>query len=112
MFRISYIRQMKMFKQLYLYILECSDQSFYTGVTNDVNRRIDEHNEGIDEDSYTYTRRPVKVVYWEMFQNYDAAIKREKQLKGWSRKKKIALINDDINMLKTLSNLKNIEKRE
>lgn len=101
-----------MFKQLYVYILECSDQSFYVGVTNDVNRRIDEHNEGIDSSSYTFSRRPVKVVYWEMFQNYNSAIEREKQLKGWSRKKKIALINDNINELKRLSNLKNIENRE
>lgn len=103
---------MKVFKQLYVYILECSDKSFYVGVTNDVNRRIDEHNEGIDSSSYTYSRRPVTVVYWEMFQNYNSAIQREKQIKGWSRQKKIALINDDINGLKRLSNLKNIEKRE
>jgi putative endonuclease len=99
-----------MFKQLYVYILECSDQSFYVGVTNDVNRRIDEHNEGIDSSSYTYSRRPVKVVYYEMFQHYTSAIEREKQLKGWNRKKKIALINDNINELKRLSNLKKIKR--
>ncbi len=101
-----------MFKQLYVYILECSDKSFYVGVTNDVNRRIEEHNEGVDSSSYTYSRRPVSVVYWEMVQNYCSAIEREKQIKGWSRKKRIALINEDINELKRLSNLKNIERRE
>ena len=54
----------------------------------------------------------MSVVYWEMFQNYHSAIEREKQIKGWSSKKKIALINDDINELKRLSNLKNIERRQ
>jgi putative endonuclease len=103
---------MKMFKQLYVYILECSDLSFYVGVTNDINRGIDEHNEGIDSSSYAFKRRPVKLVYWEMFQNYVTAIGREKRIKGWSRKKKVALIMDNLNEIKRLSNIKNIENRE
>ncbi len=103
---------MSIFKLLYVYILECSDGSFYTGVTYDLNKRMDEHQEGIHSDSYTYSRRPVVLKYWESFQNYNVAILREKQIKGWSRKKKIALIEENQDKLKQLSNEKNIFKRE
>ncbi len=88
---------------LWLYIVECSDRSFYTGVKNDLERRIFEHNEGIIVDCYTHNRRPVKLVYSEEFSNYLDAINREKQVKGWSRAKKKALIENDFRKLKELS---------
>ncbi|MES2560978.1 MAG: GIY-YIG nuclease family protein [Bacteroidota bacterium] len=100
------------FKQLYVYIAECSDESFYTGVTNDFNRRIDEHNSEKNYNSYTFSRRPVTLKYIEPFRDFNSAIAREKQIKGWSRAKKLALINGNINLLKQLSNRKNIDKRE
>ena len=79
-------------KRYSTYILHCADDSYYTGMTNDLERRITEHDEGINEGSYTADRRPVKLVWWENFKYVDLAIAREKQIKGWSRKKKEALI--------------------
>jgi len=77
---------------LYVYIVECCDKSFYTGVTKDLDRRIAEHNEGVNTKSYTFTRRPVNLVYYEDHTDPYFAIQREKQIKGWSRRKKIAMI--------------------
>lgn len=91
----------------YVYILKCNDNSFYTGVTNDLDRRINEHNTG-EIKGFTSSRLPVKLVYSHRFTNIDDAIKFEKQVKGWSRKKKEALINNDIESLIKLSNEKKI----
>ena len=52
---------------MYVYILECSDRSFYTGVTNDIDRRVEEHQSGENKEAYSYSRRPVKLVYSEFF---------------------------------------------
>ncbi len=93
-------------KVYYFYILLCSDNSYYTGITNNIDKRIIEHNHSLDKTSYTYSRRPVKIVYQEIFQNPNDAIMWEKRIKGWSRKKKEALINDDFVELKRLSNQK------
>ncbi len=89
---------------MYVYILECSDRSFYTGVTNDIDRRVDEHQSGENKEAYTYSRRPVKLVYSEFFIDPTDAINFEKQIKGWTRKKKIALIKGDFKALVRLSN--------
>ena len=78
----------------YTYILKCSDQSYYVGVTNDVEKRLVEHQEGINSTCYTHSRRPLELVYFEKFIDILQAIAREKQLKGWSRKKKEALIEE------------------
>ncbi|MDD5341525.1 MAG: GIY-YIG nuclease family protein [Patescibacteria group bacterium] len=83
----------------YVYIVECSDKSYYTGVTNNIDRRIWEHNNDEDSKHYTYNRRPVILKYLESFQNIDSAIVREKQIKGWTRKKKEALMRGDENEL-------------
>ena len=89
---------------MYVYILECSDHSFYTGVTNDIDRRFEEHQSGENKEAYTYSRRPVKLVNSEFFIDPTDAINFEKQIKGWTRKKKIALINGDFKALVRLSN--------
>jgi putative endonuclease len=94
-------------KNYYVYIIECKDKSFYTGVTNSIEKRISEHNFGIDSNSYTYYRRPIKLVFSQYFTNIDDAIRAEKQIKGWSRKKKLALINDDFDLLKGLARCQN-----
>ena len=91
---------------LFVYIVKCSDGSFYTGVTNDVDRRVSEHNEGDNPKAYTYRRRPVKLVYFEDHSDPYYAISREKQIKGWSRKKKIAMIQGEWEKLPELSKSK------
>ena len=93
-------------KKYFVYILKCSDNSFYTGITNNIEKRINEHQSGINSKCYTHSRRPVKLVFYEEFQNPNEAISKEKQIKGWSRKKKQALINNDFEELKRLSNFK------
>jgi len=75
-----------------VYILICADKSYYTGVTNDIDRRVNEHQLGSNSKAYTFTRRPVKVVFQEHFKDVNQAIAFEKQVKGWRRAKKEALI--------------------
>jgi len=75
----------------YVYIICCSDNSLYTGVTTDVSRRIKEHNQKSGA-NYTRTRTPVKLVYQESHPTRSSALKREVQIKKWSRAKKIDLI--------------------
>lgn len=91
----------------FVYILKCSDDSYYTGMTNDIERRLLEHENGFNHDSYTHSRRPVELVFYEEFDNPDLAIEYEKKIKGWSRKKKEALINENWDMLKKLSECRN-----
>ena len=88
---------------IFLYILKCKDNSYYVGVTNNVERRILEHNLGENPRSYTYKRRPVELVFHESFSDPYVAFQRETQIKGWSRKKKEALINGDFDNLVALS---------
>ncbi len=90
-------------KKYYVYILKCNDNSFYTGVTNNLERRVKEHSVGENKKSYTYSRRPLELVWHEMFQDINKAIQKEKQIKGWSRKKKEALINSNFKELVKLS---------
>lgn len=89
--------------QYFVYILECSDRSFYTGVCNDVERRLGEHEAGESKGCYTHSRRPVKLLYNEEFADVNEAIAREKQIKGWSRAKKKALIEGNWSKLISLS---------
>ena len=97
---------MKLYHNYFVYIVECSDKSYYTGITNDVDGRVEEHNMGINERAYTYTRRPVTLKYFERFQDVLQAIAFEKQVKGWSRKKKEALFNSDWEQIKKLAKKK------
>jgi putative endonuclease len=90
----------------YIYIVECKDWSYYIGITNDIEKRLLEHNTGQDESCYTFTRRPVELKYFETFTDVNQAIAREKQLKGWSRKKKQALIAQNFENLKELAKAK------
>lgn len=90
-------------KNFFVYILNCSDGSYYTGITNDVFLRVDQHNQGLDPKAFTFSRRPVKLVWHEEFLNPEEAISREKQIKGWNRKKKEALIGGNYDLLPGLS---------
>src|SRR5882672_3851041 len=89
-----------------VYILLCSDNSYYTGLTNDLDKRIWQHETGFFSDCYTYKRRPVKLMWHTRVETNEEANKLEKQIKGWSRKKKEALIKGDMEELKKLSNSK------
>ena len=77
----------------YTYILECKDQTLYTGYTTDLERRLKVHNDGKGA-KYTKIRRPVKLVYHEEFDNKSEALKREYALKQLSRKQKLLLIKE------------------
>jgi len=92
-------------KDYFVYILKYSDDSYYTGVTNNLERRFNEHNSGLIR-GYTSSRLPVKMVYSQRFTDINDAIRFEKQLKGWNRKKKEALIEGDFDLFVKLSNFK------
>lgn len=82
----------------YIYILRCKDGSLYTGTTTDIPRRVNEHNRS-KGGSYTRIRMPVKLVYQEPHPNRSEALKRETQIKRWSKQKKLALIEGDKSLL-------------
>jgi putative endonuclease len=90
-------------KQYFVYILLCSDNSYYTGITNDIETRFVQHSTGADVNSYTFRRRPLRLVFYESFPDVNQAIAFEKQIKGWRRAKKEALINRKWEMLPELS---------
>ncbi len=93
-------------KHLYVYILKCADDSYYVGVTNNPERRLFEHNEGITETAYTFSRRPCEMVFIDRFNDFNRAIDWETRIKKWSRKKKEALISGEFHLLPALSKKK------
>jgi putative endonuclease len=76
----------------FVYILKCNDDSYYPGVTNNLEKRLAEHNTGDSMTSYTFNRRPLILVFSQQCNDIKQAIALEKQIKGWSRKKKEAFI--------------------
>lgn len=94
-------------REYYVYLLECSDGSFYTGVTNNLTRRIAEHQQGSDQGCYTYTRRPITLKHFVTFNYINDAISFEKKLKKWSRAKKLAYFNKDWKALHEKAKCKN-----
>jgi putative endonuclease len=86
-----------------VYIVRCADESFYTGITNNVEYRVGQHNFGTDPESYTFTRRPVRLVYSSEFRDVIDAIAWEKHVKHWSRAKKQALIDGDWSKIRRLA---------
>jgi putative endonuclease len=76
----------------FLYILECSDDTLYTGISVDLNRRIEEHSSFGVGARYTSTRRPVKLVYSKKFSNRSEASKEEARIKKLTRKEKLELV--------------------
>ncbi|WDI30804.1 GIY-YIG nuclease family protein [Hyphococcus flavus] len=89
----------------FVYMLQCADGSYYVGSHrgDDVDTRIQQHNEGINTHSYTFRRRPVELVWSDCFYRFDELVACERQIKGWSRAKKEALIRGDRAALKELS---------
>ena len=90
----------------YVYILKCSDDSYYVGVTSDIVGRMFKHNTGFYSESYTSSRRPLELVFYCEFTDINLAIDKEKQIKKWSRAKKEALINGDFEALVNLAKKK------
>ncbi|MFC1571835.1 GIY-YIG nuclease family protein [Candidatus Margulisiibacteriota bacterium] len=86
----------------YVYILECANKTLYTGITNNLERRLKQHQEG-KGGHYTGYNHGVKIRYHETFKTRSEAAKREAQIKGWPRTKKLALITGDKGFLKTAS---------
>ena len=89
-------------KEFFVYILKCSDNTFYTGMTSDLEKRINEHNNQTHE-GYTSKRLPVELVYSQKFFDFDEAMRAEKRIKKWSHLKKQALIDGDFEKIKELS---------
>ena len=85
-----------------MYILKCSDDSYYTGSTNDLELRLLQHQNG-EGANHTKKRLPVELVYFEEFNRIDQAFYREKQIQKWRREKKEALINSKEFILPKLS---------
>ena len=79
----------------YIYILHCADNSYYTGSTADLSSRLTEHQEGSNPRAYTYKRRPVKLAWATEVETKREARLLEHQIKGWNRKKKEALIQNN-----------------
>ncbi len=78
----------------WVYILRCADRSYYTGHTDDLGKRLAEHHTG-QIIGYTATRRPVTLLFSEEFPTREEALASERRIKGWSRKKKEAMIRGD-----------------
>ena len=90
----------------FVYMLLCKDKTFYTGVTNDILRRVAEHKSAMHPESYTAKRLPVELVYQCSFNDSKLAIAFEKRLKSWSKSKKIALIESEFEKLPLLAKKK------
>ena len=86
----------------HVYILKCKDSSYYTGRTDNIQRRITEHENGVDRRAYTFSRRPIELVWYQEFASENEAFRFEHQIKGWSRKKKEALIRGDWDEMKKI----------
>ena len=93
-------------KTYYVYILHCVDTTYYTGITSNLTQRLEDHQRGKYENSYTYSRRPFKLVFFCEFSDVNMAILSEKQIKKWSRVKKEALINNEYEKLPNLAKKK------
>jgi putative endonuclease len=89
----------------WMYILECADGSYYVGSTTDLDRRLQEHQSGLGA-KYTSRRLPVKLVYGEEYDRVADAYYREKQVQGWSRAKREALIKGEYETLPALAKKK------
>jgi len=98
----------KNLKTYYIYIIKCTDGLLYTGFTNDITRRFKEHQEGKNKNSFTYKRRPLELIFYQEFNDVEQAIYFEKKIKKWSAVKKLALANENFEMLQLLSECRNM----
>ncbi len=94
-------RRRGMTPRWFLYILECSDGSLYTGITTDLERRVAQHNKGTAS-RYTRSRLPVRLLHAERCRNRSEALKRECRIKALDREKKLGYLAGDVSLAKTL----------
>lgn len=94
-------------KYYYVYMVQCSDGKIYTGLTNNLERRIKEHNCGLNGNAFTASRRPVKLIFHQEFIKFEQAEYFEKKIKKWSRAKKVAMANGEWDLLPLLAECKN-----
>ncbi|HAT1977345.1 TPA: GIY-YIG nuclease family protein [Legionella pneumophila] len=90
----------------WVYILQCSDKSYYTGQTDNLEKRLTQHQDKMIPGCYTSTRLPIQLKYSQEFMSREEALNAERQIKGWSRRKKEALINGDWQALSDYSKRK------
>jgi predicted GIY-YIG superfamily endonuclease len=98
---------MRKIELFFVYILHCSDNSYYTGHTDNLEKRFYEHQFG-SFDCYTKKRRPCKLVFHQSFTSRIEALRAECQIKGWSRNKKEAMIRGDWNEVSNLARKRNV----
>ena len=94
-------------KSYFVYILKCSDGHTYTGVTNNISRRFEEHQNGLNKNCFTFKRRPLELIFYQEFNDVNQAIYFEKKIKNWSANKKLALANENFDMLQILAECRN-----
>jgi putative endonuclease len=93
----------------FIYILRCADDAFYTGITRrSPEERESEHNLGLDPNAWTFSRRPVVLVWSTHFDRIDDAIATERRIKGWRREKKLALVRGEYDRLPGLASRKRV----
>jgi len=88
----------------YLYILKCINGAYYIGHTDNIEKRMSEHDQGLIKNCYTTNKRPVELIFLQTFPTRDAAFHAERQIKGWSRKKKEAFMENNWDKIKQLNN--------
>ncbi|MDD5025954.1 MAG: GIY-YIG nuclease family protein [Candidatus Peribacteraceae bacterium] len=98
-------------ERYFVYMLRCMDGTYYVGITNDVEKRVEQHQDGWDPKAYTHRRRPVGLVYSAEFSEVTDAIAFEKQVKGWGREKKETLMRREYEKLPGLS-MNSLKKKE
>ncbi|HEO1402810.1 TPA: GIY-YIG nuclease family protein [Legionella pneumophila] len=91
----------------WFYILQCSDKSYYTGQTDNLEKHLTQHQDKMIPGCYTSTRLPIQLKFSQEFMSREEALSAERQIKGWSRRKKEALINGDWQALSDYSKRKN-----
>lgn len=82
----------------YVYILRCGDDTLYTGITTDLQRRVHEHNNSLKAAKYTRIRRPLELIYFESCEDKSSASKREHEIKQLSRVEKLFLVSSALNL--------------
>lgn len=95
-------------QDFYVYMLECADGSYYTGHTDNMEKRLFEHQHS-EIKCYTSTRLPVELVFVDTTSSRAEALEAERQIKGWNRKKKEALIRGDWNEIKRIASIRKME---
>ena len=91
-----------MYPTYHVYVLKCADGSFYTGSSSNLAQRIAQHERGTYPENYTYNLRPVTLVWQQEFPRPKEMVEAERRIKGWTRKKKIGLIEGRYDDLKQL----------